>query len=228
MEPPKRRLPLDTNSLEVINEAVQSRGLIELTVAGRGLFITRIVSIHRDLLLLDKLEPPKRARKLLAETEAHVRYLPLGIGVYTFDSRLVAVPDAPSHWALKMPTDIRYIQRRDAYRVTPMHSLPAVCVSLGGRSAAPETQVENISLTGMCLSFPKSVELREGANLPDVCLLLNRTDALMLDGEVRHTWEEPSGRFFVGIAWKRVPRSRRQVLNAYLLACQRLMLRRGR
>ncbi len=212
---------------EVDIEAIESLGMIKVVTKGHGSFMSRIMKIHDGNLLIEQPVPTTKECTVVGPgTQVQIHYYPLGTGLYIFNTTYMGKAGVGSHCQLEFPETIKFVQRRDAYRVEPMHSFPAEVVSIIGKRVAEKTRIENISITGICLSFLKPAELRTGMKMPQILLYLNNDQMLELGGIIRGTWSGAGGRLFVGISWRGMSPNNRKLLNAYILNCQRLELRR--
>ncbi|MDP8221942.1 MAG: PilZ domain-containing protein [Candidatus Lernaella stagnicola] len=193
-----------------------------------GTFHSCILHTFHGDLVIDQPEPAAACENVEAGTEVQIHCFLSGAGMHVFNTRYLGKMGATSQHRLEMPGEINFVQRRQAFRVEPGNSLPAEIVSLLGRPALAKTRVENISITGICLSFIKSAGVKPGMEIQKIRVLLNNTEMLELDGIIRGAWRSKHGRFCLGIAWKHLSPENRKILNNYILSCQRFELRRGR
>lgn len=216
------RIIEDSEAQFALERAIRERAIIRLfihpTIAPlRGNF----VGFLHDQLLIDNLEPKKRIRELTKDLQIEAHFWLDRLGYCTFPTRFLGKVGTAEQYLVQSTKTVRVIQRRDALRVIPAKTLPATCLSLNGKPCEEKTIVENVSLTGLCLSFVKSPAIRVGAILPKIQLLLNQEDYITLHAAVRAKYRGAGGRYFLGLEWLNVDAVQSKMIQSYVLGCQR-------
>jgi c-di-GMP-binding flagellar brake protein YcgR len=212
--------------LDVLTEASEIRASVKIGCEGAPAFRTWLIGFYKGHLLFDRPKDINPAVEVKKGDRIEVRYYPLGTGVYEFETEYIGSVDATSQCLTEIPRELVFVQRRDSYRVVPARSLPADVVSLLGRQAKATSRIENISITGACLSFPNEIQVRIGMVVPAICLLLNNDSMVELEGVIRASWSTSDGRFCLGLEWRHTNAEERRILKNYLVASQRFEIRR--
>jgi c-di-GMP-binding flagellar brake protein YcgR len=212
----------DSESQFAVTRAISERAIVRLFIHPNiAPLHANFVGILHDQLLIDNLEPKKRIRELAKELQIEAHFWLERLGYCTFPTHFLGKVGTSEQYLLQSTKTIRVIQRRDACRVIPAKTLPAECLNLNNKPCEEKTIVENVSITGVCLSFVKSPTIRIGAILPKIQLLLNQQDYITLHGAVRAKYRGAGGRYFLGLEWLNVDAVQLKTIQNYVFGCQR-------
>ncbi len=208
--------------------AAEGRATLSIHSEGVPLFTARLIHLYQRMLIIDQIDRPAVAGELPTGQVIDGQVMIHGRGLYVFRSVWGGRVSSGGRYGLVLPPIMKFLQRREFIRIEPVRSMPAEVISMFGKAVLPHTKVENISLGGVCLSFPRESPVRVGMEIPQIRLVLNRLHGVCLDGLIRGKWKARYGRFDLGIQWKKPIFSTLEVIKRYVVDVQRLELRRRR
>lgn len=147
-----------------------------------------------------------------------------GQGVFTFETHCLEKEALKDNVCLiHRPLNVSHTQRRQAFRVWPAATLQLDCLKIGQMETKDIVKVENISLLGACISFPKKAEITNGAIIKDIQLDIYDGTSIAVSGKICRQWMVPKGRFFVGLEWIGLTREEEIIIRDYISNAQREM-----
>jgi c-di-GMP-binding flagellar brake protein YcgR len=215
---------------QLLQAAATGRARVEVFVNTHiAPLVGRAVGILREHFVIEQLEPDNRLHELHVDGRVEIQFALEQRGYFQFETIYRGPVGSSSQYRVDVPKEVSSIQRRQAYRVVPERTLPAECVSIGGRKCHEATVVENVSATGIGLSFTQSTAgIQIGKIMPKIQIVLNKTDTLMLDGIIRAKFRGRGGRYFLGLEWQNLTPAQQKTLENYVAKCQRVELQRLR
>ncbi len=207
---------------QLLDGACAERSRVTLRFEPEGpTFVSNLVHLYDSQLLLQGLGSPSMRSRLEPNAGVKAAFTFRRPGIFEFHSTFAGFKDHVSEqFLVEAPELIEHVQRRSAYRVEPLHTLPATVVSIGGKSTRGRVRVENVSLSGVCLSFPQQAPIRVGSLIVAVLLRLYERPEITLDGVVRSITRGGDGRFRLGLEWAALDGEQERTLEHYIAACQ--------
>lgn len=213
------------NVEDLLLEACSTRARIWISTGDSEPYIfMNVYDLEDDTIILRGKLINEEVKRLQRQETFFVSYFLKGRGVYTFETHFIDKQKLKTNWCpIHRPRKIIHTQRRQAFRICPAVSLPLDCSKLSETETEGKVKVENISLKGGCLSFPKNAAVKEGMVIKDIQLRFNDGTVIMVSGIISRYWMKPNGRFFIGLEWMRLARKEEIVIRDYIAAAQREM-----
>jgi len=214
----------DQEAIQVFTKACQIQAELKINLSDdKQPCISKMIHLYDSHLLLEGFQPEPSMRGLFEKGQRlECRFSLSARKLYYFRSVFHSHKgNIGEQFLIERPKELFQIQRRQAYRVDPFRTLPAECIAIAGRSVKKLVRVVDISIDGICLSFPKRGELRVGAKIAGIQLILNGKETVSLDGVVRSERPAASDRFLLGIQWTENDAEALHILQHYVVACQR-------
>ena len=182
-------------------------------------FYTFMREIKHTQIFVTKLEPASAQDDLLVDSEIDIVF-PLTSRIYFFGKSnyhgLLTQPLDEAIHIIDKPEVMYFRRERRVMRVQPTTSLPVTCLAVGGEKFLDTVLIKNISLEGICLSFPFPMNYKPGGLINGIKLKLHGSNYLTLDGSIRHTYVSQDGKFCVGLMWEPMTKPQFLTLITYL------------
>jgi len=192
-------------------------------------FYSNMVHLFSNYILFDGFTPEDIQEKLPKDTPLETSFAFRSHGYYSFNANYLGIKGSVgSQFMVERPTQITHIQRRRSYRVEPSATLPAEILAIGKARTGDKVWVENISIEGVCLSFPRPASIRIGARVQGIRIRLANEKELLMDAVVRSAFRSSDGRFRLGMQWEVLDHEQHLVLQRYITQCQRMEAKRRR
>ena len=213
----------ETEVEELLHRACDTRTRVKITFSDdEQMLYSNMVHLYQSHLLLDGFSPPSRKSQLRKGMRIEVFFAMERQGLFYFPSAFQGMKGSVGEqFLVGRPDRIRHMQRRRTYRVDPQATLSAEVISIGKSAAMEKVRVENISLDGACLSFPRPADIPVGFLLQDIRIRLQDEPDLILNGVVRSSYPGDDRRFRLGLEWEITEKEQRKTLLRYINACQR-------
>ena len=184
-------------------------------------FSSNLVHVYDSQLLMDGVGSPAIRRLLEQEVRLEAEFSFRRTGVFRFSTYFATFKDHVSEqFLVELPAVIDHVQRRGAYRVEPSRTLSATVMSIGGKATHDRVRIENISISGMCLSFPQQAAIKVGSLLRSIRIHLQDLPEFVVDGVVRSITRAEDGRFRLGVEWWMLEVEQEKILKHFISACQ--------
>ncbi len=188
---------------------------------------SNLLGINESHLILAGLQPKELEESFVQPCSIEADFKMADKGAFSFNTTVQGVRVGKEYqFYTDWPSSLRVYQRRKYFRAHPTQELPATCVSISKRNTVGRVRVENISLDGALLTFSSTADISVGKILKNIRLRLASEGELNADGIVRLVMPGEKGGCCLGIQFDVLDRETHKRLTAYIIKCQKQMIRR--
>jgi hypothetical protein len=182
-------------------------------------YYTYMREIKQTQIFVTKLEPSAAQDDLLVDSEIDIVF-PLTSRIFFFGKSvyhgLLTQPLDEAIHIIDKPETLYFRRERRVMRISPAPNLPITCLAVNGEKFLDTVLIKNISLEGICLSFPFPMDYKPGGLIHGLKLKLHGSNYVTLEGSIRHTYIAQDGKFCVGLMWEPMTKSQYGILFNYL------------
>ena len=178
-----------------------------------------------DVLAIDELHPEK-GHDLIQKAgriTLHMQYEGMDVN-FTINLKNIGNENGIAYYELEFPKSIRYLQRRNSYRV-PVSAANEILVELTTKDKKSyQGELHDISTGGMCIRFPKKLEFPlelEGEELECGITFFSR-QKMKCAFKVCHTWvNTSSNNLHIGGFFIQLDRIQHRAIEKFVAELQR-------
>lgn len=196
---------------------------------GNDFILTRLLEARRDALIFDLGGDSQANKRLLKSATCTFVTAVNGIQVQFSTSggvKQVWWGDADA-FAVKLPTRVIRLQRRDAYRIT-IPVVKTIPVRLQyhqlGVTSNETCPIHDLSISGLGVTFAQQPNHEIGETIERVTFVLPEQGEIECGGVIRHVTNIHDGShthsYRMGIAFKKLPRQMEIAIQRYIIAIE--------
>lgn len=225
----------------LLKRMIEQRSLVDAPLPGSGpSLLTSVLAIERDRLVLDASPDPAIERLALAQQE-----LAFSSRIDRVDIRFSSGPLQRASWerlpayTTDIPDSVRYMQRREYFRLAIPAAQPVTCQVLvpADEDMPPHefrTRVNDISIGGLSLVIPFGEEaaMAPGARFGTCRLLLPETPPVTISLRVRRLFRaghrSGASKGCAGCEYVDLPSAAETAIQRYMMRLERERIARER
>lgn len=142
----------------------------------------------------------------------------------TFSTRLLDAGASAARYALVMPPDFTYSQRRDYYRFKLPPALSGGAEFRGAHDFYCSANILDISLVGIRLQLNHQIDIAMGDTLKQLAFDLGKSE-FFCEAVVKNLLRDNEGRVTIGALFKNMPRPQQRGLEKILAQLHRTLAR---
>ena len=183
------------------------------------------VDTDNSLLVLDRLTPKDGHDLLIDSRQPTIQISHKGADI-TFTTTLndTKPEKVMPRYELNFPESLRYLHRRNTYRVT-LRNDNEMSVDITTRNnQCFQGKLHNISTEGMCIQFPKEINISQDNESTEVqCILTLADDEELKCGfKICHTYfHDHSKDFLIGGSFQNLDKTQKRALEKFVIELQR-------
>lgn len=188
---------------------------------------TTLLNIDTDnnLLVLDRLTPKDGHDLLIDSRQPTIQISHKGADI-TFTTTLNETRPEKilPHYELNFPKSIQYLHRRSTYRVTLRNDNDMSVEIQTSDNECFQGELHNISTEGMCVRFPKKIEVPQDKDSPVVQCVVTLADGqeLACGFNICHTYfHDHSKDFRIGGNFQYMDKTQKRALEKFVIELQR-------
>ena len=186
--------------------------LIGTELLGRSM----ILNLHATEILMHQVFPPEMGRLFKPDAKLGISF-PFYGGLFKCLTNFVRFQDADSkNFFISMSERIKLLQRRHRPRTLTSFSLPITVLSIDGSTKWRSANVQNISKSGIGISFPTQPEELIQADVFEVELQIARLTTVKVKVRKRDHHQRFDGRVLIGGEFVETPREMEMALSVYI------------
>ncbi len=182
------------------------------------------VDTNKKLLVLDRLTPKGGHEQLIKSRQLTIQVSHKGAEIIFTTTMDGAEPEKiMPRYELNFPDSIQYLHRRNSYRVTVRNNSEMV-VEIQTNNKSFQGELHNISTEGMCIRFPKEIDLPQDEDPTEVqCIVkLPNDDELKCTFNICHTYiHQHSKDFRIGGNFQHLDKIQKRALEKFVAELQR-------
>ena len=183
------------------------------------------VDTSKKLLVLDRLTPKGGHGLLIKSRQLTIQASHKGAEiVFTTTLNETEPEKVMPRYELILPDSIQYLHRRDTYRVTVRNDTEMVVEIQTNNNESFQGELHNISTEGMCIRFPKEIDLPQDEDPTEVqCIVkLPNDDELKCTFNICHTYiHQHSKDFRIGGNFQHLDKIQKRALEKFVAELQR-------
>jgi len=213
----------------VLRPLMEKHAIITVTLPGSNHFFNTAllsIDIQDATITIDGLHPPKGHALLLKTGRLTLHTTYEGVEVsFTVNLKKSDSENNMAFYILDFPESIRYLQRRNAFRV-PVSAAKEITVEIKTNDEKLFSgELSDISAGGMCVRFPKKKEL-DLSNYTDetqCCIYLPDKREIRCIFKVCHSNYFSTGNsLYIGGSFERLDKTQRRTIERFVIELQRL------
>jgi len=214
----------------VLRPLMEKHAIITATLPDCNRFFnTTLLSIdtRNSTLVIDELHPKEGHALFLQRKRVTLRTTHDGIDInFTVNLKNTDSENGIAFYAVEFPESIRYLQRRNAFRV-PVSAAKAIAVEV--QTPDQKTfagQLNDISAEGMCIRFSKKkqLELSNYSEETQCCIHLPDKRKIRCAFKVCHsTYFEVGNSLHIGGHFENLDKIQRRTIERFVVELQRLL-----
>jgi len=183
------------------------------------------VDIDNNILVLDRLTPKDGHDLLIDSRQALIQIAYKGADI-TFTTALNETKPEKimPRYELIFPESIQYLHRRNSYRVTLRNDIDMSVEIQTSNDECFQGELHNISTEGMCIRFPREVDVPQDKESSEVqCVVTLADDQELKCGfNICHTYfHDRSKDFRIGGSFQYLDKTQKRALEKFVIELQR-------
>ena len=183
------------------------------------------VDTDNNILVLDRLTPKDGHDLLIDSKRATIQISHKGVEI-SFEATLIGTkPDKIlPRYEFIFPTSIQYLHRRNTYRVTVRNDTETDVEIQTNNNKSYRGELHNISTEGMCIRFPKEIEIPQDEDPTEVqCIVaLPDNQELKCTFNICHTYiHHHSKDFRIGGTFQYLDKVQKRAIEKFVVELQR-------